>query len=168
LKKYVIILFLSFFLFSCFPRIPPESVVLSRNIKTGVETLEKNAMTAIDAWQEASLSLVEHQWNKIYTQAEKVYWSKRTKPDNGVPTEDQYSEIAAIATFITKELGDKVRAKAEEMKKTVSENSDVVKDMNLQVTELLSSASRILEMNETLLDSIVDIVPLPIDALKVK
>jgi len=168
LKEYIAIFILSLSIFSCSPKIPLESVTLNRSVGKGIETLKRNAITAIDAWEESSLFVIEQQWNKIYSQAEKLYWSKRTKPDTNIPTEDQYSEIAALANLISKKLGDKVRVKANEMKKIVVDNSEVVKDINLQVTELLSSASRILEINEALINRIESIIPLPIDALKVQ
>lgn len=167
MKNFFFVFLTVLLLTSCAPKVPPEAVPLSRSISRGIITLQENSLDLIDAWEEASYHIVKLKWSEIYKRANEIYWKKRTLPENDTPTTEQNEEIAALATLINNELNKKVRDKANEMRRVVQDNSSKIKDMNDQLVRLLTSVINVIKANEALLDTVMDIVPVPSGLLNV-
>jgi hypothetical protein len=166
-KKFLLLISMVLVFSACGAKIPSESIALNQNVTTGIEALRQNALDIIKAWEEVANSTIDEKWSELYSRAEDMFWKKRTLAPTG-PTQEQLMEIAGLAGRIKDKLREVVRDKANEMRRTVMENAEATLKMNNGVTDLLSSARRVIETNEALLDTIKDMVPIPLDLLEVK
>lgn len=165
MNKIVLILLFFFVVAGCAAKIPPESVALNQNVQKGIEALKQNALQLVDMWEQTAFSTVAEKWSEIYDRADKAYRNKRNV--TGAYNEQQAMEVAALAGLMKDKLNDKIRDEAAKMRQTVTTNSDVVLRMNEGVTDLLSSARRVIETNQALLDTVTSVLPVPQGLLEV-
>lgn len=141
--------------------VPPEAASANQRISDGVTRMESDTQAVLEAWRQTLSLAVEAELDTIYDRAE-VAVRTHAGLAAGVPlTLEQQKDVTGLTVIIMLEANNRIGTKISELSATVRTNAATVRNANGDITQLLSSASRIGLARAEIISTLGELIPLP-------
>ena len=158
--KILLTLIFGFILWGC-ASIPPQAIELNKNVSTGIDALEENAIEMVNAWEQSGFMILDESWDKLYDKAESDYRTKKGITTGTSLTADQTKDVAGLAVLIRDEVRKKITDEAISYRSIIKNNATEITQANDSITGLLQEANRAIGKRQVVMDQVQGILPIP-------
>lgn len=134
--------------------VPEEAVVLNDRVTSGIELLEENSLTILDAYEASLVAAIEDGFEQQFREAEALVRQRNNLGAEAALTDEQRLVAAALTYRIIDSAKSEARALIDARRANVRANAQRIQDSNASVSRFLRSQSLFASNRSALIDDL--------------